>query len=171
MRVTYRASRAASTPLSVHALTNSSPETTGRFHSRPLAVPVVDSVPRNLGESASALTYSGPPRRSLALRPGRSLSRPRRTFSTKVLQSISLPSRTALIAIDWNDQLGGWVYPLLGCGALARHTSHFVCAPHGSATAPPAGLHPVSPVQIICGVAIRLPSAAGCPVQAQGRGS
>ena len=62
------------------------------FSFAPTGCTVVDSVPRNLGESASALTYLRPPRRSLALRLGRSLSRPRQTFSTRVLQSISLHS-------------------------------------------------------------------------------
>ena len=86
------------------------------------AVPVAGSLPRDLGGSASALTFSRPARRSLALRPARSLSRPRRPFFTGVLQSISLPPRTAPIATGWNEQVAGRVYPPLGCGALARRT-------------------------------------------------
>ena len=67
------------------------------------AVPVAGSLPRDPGGSASALTFSRPARRSLALRPARSLSRPRRPFFTEVLQSISLPRRTAPIATGWNE--------------------------------------------------------------------
>ena len=123
MHATDRASRVASTPLRVHAVASTPAETTGHFRSRPLAVPVAGSLPRDSGGSASALTFSRPARRSLALRPARSLSRPRRPFFTEVLQSISLPPRTAPIATGWNEQLAGRVYPPLGCGALARRTA------------------------------------------------
>ena len=62
------------------------------------AVPVAGSLPRNNGGSASASSFSRPARRSLALRPARSLNRPRRPFCIEVLQSMSLPPRTAPIA-------------------------------------------------------------------------
>ena len=112
VRATDRASRVASAS---PARTSSTPaETTVLFRSRPLAVPVAGSRPRDSGGPASVLTVSRPARRSLALRPARSLSRPRRPFSTEVLQSISLPPRTAPIAIGWNEQLAGRVYPRWG---------------------------------------------------------
>ena len=117
-----RASRVGSTPLRVHAVASTPAETTGHSRSRPLAVPVAGSLLRDSGGSASALTVSRPARRSLTLRPARSLSRPRRPFFTEVLQSISLPPGTAPIATGWNEQLTGRVYPPLGCGAFARRT-------------------------------------------------
>ena len=101
-------------PLRVHAVAITPAETTGLSRSRPLAVPVAGSLPRDSGGSASALTVSRPARRSLALRPARSLSHPRRPFFTEVLQSISLPPRTAPIATGWNEQLAGRVYPRWG---------------------------------------------------------
>ena len=52
------------------------------FVSRSLAVPVAGSLPREFGGAASALTVSRPARRSLALRPAHSLSRPRRPYFT-----------------------------------------------------------------------------------------
>ena len=107
VRATDGASRVASTPLRVHAVASTPAETTGHSRSRPLAVPVAGSLPRDSGGSASALTVSRPARRSLALRPARSLSRPRRPFFTEVLQSMSLPPRTAPIATGWNEQLAG----------------------------------------------------------------
>ena len=59
------------------------------------------------GGSAPALPVSRPARRSLAFRPVCSLSRPRRPFGTRVLQSISLPPRTALAATNRSDNC--WV--------------------------------------------------------------
>ena len=76
MGTTDGASGAASTPLGVHAVASTSAETTGLFRSRPLAVPVAGTLPRNPGGSASALTFSRPARRSLASLPARSLSLP-----------------------------------------------------------------------------------------------
>ena len=92
------------------------------------AVPVAGSLPRDLGGSASALTFSRPARRSLALRPARSLSRPRRPFFTGVLQSISLPPRTAPIATGWNEQVAGRVYPRWGAVPLHGAPGHVVCS-------------------------------------------
>ena len=55
------------------------------------------------GGSAPALPFSRPARRSLAFRPACSLSRPRRPFDTKALQSTSLPPQTALAATNRSD--------------------------------------------------------------------
>ena len=55
--------------------------------------------------------------------PQPSKSPSRTVFCSKaVLQSISLPPRTAPIATGWNEQVAGRVCPPLGCGALARRT-------------------------------------------------
>ncbi len=124
VRATDRASRVAATPLRLHAVASTPAETTGHFRSRPLAVPVAGSLPRDSDGAASALTVSRPARRSLALRPAHSLSRPRRPFFTEVLQSISLPPRTAPIATGWNEQLAGRVYPPAGVRCLS--TAHGV---------------------------------------------
>ena len=66
--------------------------------SRPLA-----AFPVTNGGSASALRVSRPARRSLALWPVWSLSRPRRPFFIGVLQTILLPPPSAPTASGWSD--------------------------------------------------------------------
>ncbi len=67
-----------------------------------------------------------------ALSPARSLNRPRRPFSIEVLQSVSLPPRTAPIATGWSDSCRTGSAPAEkqrlstahdepGLGALRRH--------------------------------------------------
>ena len=77
-----------------------------------LAYPVAGSLPRNVGGSASALSVSRPARRSLALRPARSLNRP----------TAALLHRSASVhvvtSVDRSD------YYWLLCAA--QHNSHYV---------------------------------------------
>ena len=44
-----------------------------------------------------------------------------------MLQTITLPPRTAPIATGWNERLAGQVYPPLGCCTLAQASDHVVC--------------------------------------------
>ena len=66
-------------------------------------LPTDASLPRFTGGSASALLVSRPARLSLTLRPACSLNRPRRPFSIEVLQTTSLPPRSAPTATGWSD--------------------------------------------------------------------
>ena len=75
-------------------------ETTGACVAR---FPVAGSLPRYLGGSASASCFSRPARRLLAFSPAWSLNRLTRPFDARVLQSISLPPRTALAATNRSD--------------------------------------------------------------------
>ena len=65
--------------------------------------PADASLPRVIGGSALAMRVSGPARRSLALRPAWSLSRPRRPVYIEVLQAMSLLPSPAPIATGWSD--------------------------------------------------------------------
>ena len=87
-------------PSSMHDAANTPAETVGACVAR---FPTVGSLPRMIGGSASALLVSRPARRSLALRPTCSLSRPRRPFFIGVLQPTSLPPSSAPTATGWSD--------------------------------------------------------------------
>ena len=94
-----------------------------------LAVPVAGSLPRDPGRAASSLTVSRPARHSHALRPARSLSRPRRPSCIEVLQSIWLPPRTAPIATGWNETTSRAGLPSAGVRCLSTaHEIHVICA-------------------------------------------
>ena len=75
--------------------------------------PTGASLPRATGGSASAVNVSRPARRSLALRPAGSLSRPRRPV-VEVLQSKLLPPSTAPIATGWSDRCRAGFAPAEG---------------------------------------------------------
>jgi len=83
-----------------HAAANTPAEPVGAHVAR---FPTTASLPRNNDGSASALLVSRPARRSLALRPACSLSRPGRPFFIGVLQFNSLPPCTAPTASGWSD--------------------------------------------------------------------
>ena len=85
---------------SMRASANTPAETTGACVAR---FPVAGSLPRFNGGSASAASFSRPARRSLAFSPASSLNRRTRPFDARVLQSISLPPRTALAATNRSD--------------------------------------------------------------------
>ena len=87
-------------PSCTHATANTPAEPAGACVA---CFPTAASLPRINGGSASALPVSRPARRSLALRPACSLSRPRRPFVIEVLQSSSLPPCTAPTASGWSD--------------------------------------------------------------------
>ncbi len=85
---------------SMRASANTPAETTGACVAR---FPVAASLPRYNGGSASAACFSRPARRLLAFSPASSLNRLMRPFDARVLQSISLPPRTALAATNRSD--------------------------------------------------------------------
>ena len=87
-------------PSSMHGAANTPAETVGACVAR---FPTAGSLPRMIGGSASAALVSTPARRSLALRPAWSLSRPRRPFFIGVLQPTSLPPSSAPTATGWSD--------------------------------------------------------------------
>ena len=87
-------------PSSMHGAANTPAETVGACVAR---FPTAGSLPRMTGGSASAAFVSRPARRSLALRPAWSLSRPRRPFVIGVLQPMSLPPSSAPTATGWSD--------------------------------------------------------------------
>ena len=91
-------------PSCTHAAANTPAEPVG---ARVARFPTAASLPRFNGGSASALPVSRPARRSLSLPPACSLSRPWRPFVIEVLQSSSLPPRTAPTASGWSDSCGG----------------------------------------------------------------
>jgi len=68
-----------------------------------LASRIAIGLPLINGGSAPALPVSRPARHSRVFRPAGLLSRPRRPFDTKVLQSTSLPLQTALAATNRSD--------------------------------------------------------------------
>ncbi len=84
----------------MRASANTPAETTGACVAR---FPVAGSLPRYNGGSASASCFSRPARRLLAFSPAWSLNRLTRPFDARVLQSISLPPRTALAATNRSD--------------------------------------------------------------------
>ena len=85
---------------SMRASANTPAETTGACVAR---FPVAGGLPRYNGGSASASCFSRPARRLLAFSPAWSLNRLTRPFDARVLQSISLPPRTALAATNRSD--------------------------------------------------------------------
>ena len=84
----------------MRASANTPAETTGACVAR---FPVAGGLPRYNGGSASASCFSRPARRLLAFSPAWSLNRLTRPFDARVLQSISLPPRTALAATNRSD--------------------------------------------------------------------
>ena len=105
-------------PSCTHAATTTPAEPVG---ARVARFPTAVSLPRISGGSASALPVSRPARRSLALRPARSLSRPRRPFVIEVLQSSSLPPWTAPTASGWSDSCRAGFAP---AGTQRLSTAH-----------------------------------------------
>ena len=87
-------------PSSMRAAANTPAEPAGASVAR---FPARGSLPRIVGGSASAFDVSRPARRSLALRPAWSLSRPMATRVVGVLQAMSLPPSSAPTATGWND--------------------------------------------------------------------
>ena len=87
-------------PSSIHATANTPADPVG---ARVARFPTVGSLPRFNGGSASALRVSRPARRSLALWPVWSLSRPRRPSVIGVLQTMLLPPPSAPTATGWSD--------------------------------------------------------------------
>ena len=87
-------------PSSMRAVATTPAESVGACIAR---FPTHASLPRQLGESASASIVSRPARRSLALPPAWSLGRPRRPFVIRVLQPMSLPPSSAPTATGWSD--------------------------------------------------------------------
>jgi len=87
-------------PSSMHGAANTPAEAVGACVAR---FPTAGSLPRMIGGSASAALVSRPARRSLALRPAWSLSRPWRPFFIGVLQPTSLPPSSAPTATGWSD--------------------------------------------------------------------
>ena len=85
----------------VHADANTPAEPLGAFVAR---FPNNGGLPRFDFGSASAMEVSRRAQRSLTFRPVRSLSRPRRPFYLEVLQSMSLPPRTAPSATGRSDR-------------------------------------------------------------------
>ena len=71
--------------------------------------PVSHGLPRSLGGSASALSFSRPAQASLALRPARLLNRPRRPLS-RGFDGASCPA-TPPVSYQRNRQLAGWNPP------------------------------------------------------------
>ena len=101
VHATDRASRVATSSI-MQTCRRHYPGGNGPVHSS-LASRTAVGLPHIPGGSAPALPFSRPARRSLAFRPACSLSRPRRPFDTKVLQSTSLPPQTALAATNRSD--------------------------------------------------------------------
>ncbi len=106
-------------PSCTHAATNTPAETPG---ARVARFPDAGCLPRNNGGSASASSFSRPARRSLALRPACSLSRPeggpsRRSASVHVVTSMTRSDGFRL-----ERQLAGRASHPLGASALARRT-------------------------------------------------
>ena len=71
--------------------------------------PVSHGLPRSLGRSASALSFSRPAQASLALRPAHLLDRPRRPLS-RGFDGASYPA-TPPVSYQLNRQLAGWNPP------------------------------------------------------------
>ena len=105
-------------PSCTHAAANTPAEPVG---ARVARFPTAASLPRFNGGSASALPVSRPARRSLSLPPACSLSRPWRPFVIEVLQSSSLPPRTAPTASGWSDSCRAGFAP---AGTQRLSTAH-----------------------------------------------
>ena len=111
-------------PSSMRAAATTPAEPTGAFVVR---FPPAGSLPRETGGSASALLVSRPARRSLALRPAWSLSRPRRPFCrsasndvvTSIIRSDCFRLERQFTGRD-SHPLGGWCLCTAHClSALA----------------------------------------------------
>ena len=74
-----------------------------------IASPFHAAFPETLGGSASALSFSRPAQASLALRPARSLNRPRRPLS-RGFDGAGYPA-TPPVSYQLNRQLAGWNPP------------------------------------------------------------
>ena len=109
---------------------------------RVVRFPADGSLPRETGGSASALSVSRPARRSLALRPAWSLSRPRRPFLSKCFRRCRclhhplrlLPAGTTVSRAGFAPA-GGW------CLSTA-HSLILIVAPHAAALEPAHRLRP-----------------------------
>ena len=87
-------------PSCVHATVNTPAEPTGARIAR---FPAAGSLPRFVGGSASALPFSRPAQRSLPVVACTLAEPPTAALLHRVLQSESLPPRTAPIATGWSD--------------------------------------------------------------------
>ena len=133
--------------------------------------PTADSLPRERGGSASASLVSRPSRRSLALRPEWSLSRPRRAPRLEVLQTMSLPPSSAPIATGWSDSCRAGFAPAERWRLLTAHPPSRTGRPgvHRSPARPRESAHrPPRPSTGICrqrAPAIQAPSSSPpyCP--------
>ncbi len=105
-------------PSSTRAVATTPAEAVG---ARVARFPAAGSLPRVTSGSASASAVSGPARRSLALRPAWSLSRPGRPFVVGVLQPMSLPPSSAPTATGWSDSCRAGFAPAEERG-LSRRT-------------------------------------------------
>ena len=87
-------------PSCVHATVNTPAEATA---ARVARLAVAGSLPRVIGGSASALPFSRPAQRSLRVVACTLAEPPKAVLLFEVLQSVSLPPRTAPIAPGWSD--------------------------------------------------------------------
>ena len=87
--------------------------------------PVSRGLPRTLGGSASALSFSRPAQASLALRPARSLNRPRRPLS-RGFDGAGYPA-TPPVSYQLNRQLAGWNPPPQVFRAFGAHQRLQTC--------------------------------------------
>ena len=93
------------------------------------AVPVAGSRPRDIGGSASALTFSRPARRSLALRPARSLSRPTAALlhRSASVHFVTSTNRSDCYRLERTSSRAG--LPSAGVRCLSTaHEIHVICA-------------------------------------------
>ena len=105
-------------PSSIHATANTPAEPVG---ARVARFPTAGSLPRFHGGSASALSFSRPARRLLALWPVWSLSRPKRPFAIGVLQTMLLPPSSAPTATGWSDSCRAGFAPAEDWRLLTAH--------------------------------------------------
>ena len=109
-------------PSSIHATANTPAEPVG---ARVARFPTAGSLPRFHGGSASALSFSRPARRLLALWPVWSLSRPRRPFVIGVLQTMLLPPSSAPTATGWSDSFRAGFAPAEDWRLLTAHVKMY----------------------------------------------
>ncbi len=113
-------------PSCTHAAANTPAETPG---ARVARFPDASCLPRNNGGSASALCFSRPARRSLALRPACSLSRPKGGPSRRSASVHVVTSMTRSDGFRLERQLAGRASHPLGASALARRTLFYTTNP------------------------------------------
>ena len=114
-------------PSSTHATANTPAEPVG---ARVARFPTAGSLPRFNGGSASAVRVSRPARRSLALWPVWSLSRPRRPVASGVLQTMLLSPPSAPTATDRSDSCRAGFAPAEDWRLLTAHAEiHADAAP------------------------------------------